>query len=704
MLLAPPCTLFTTLVHLSMQRRHTDRQSFEKYLKELRDARRLLKFCTEIYELCHELGLTYVFEHPWGASSWQEICLYKLVLRDDTFLARVDQCQFGLNSSQNMPMRKHSGFLTNDQDMAIMLNRTCTGQHSHEQIIGRAQGDPTNRSAMAQKYPLALIGSILACYAQKAGIFQKELQLIDATHIATQDQQFVNQFREFGCLMLTKDDDAFNQPRVWPILAEVSDPADDREPAEDSTAGDEEQIERSSFPGSHPLSLQALVKRAHEGLGHPGKERFLRILKSSKASDQVMEIARNLKCAVCEKFKRPQASRAGAPPREIGLNEVIGIDSIQVRAPFSQKTKYCLNVVDYHSHFQLVIPLTGHTAREARDGYRLWVKIFRPPRKVLCDLGKEFLKEFTDTAEADGSEVISSGLETPKQRGFVERHGQLFKDMFYKTIEQMQCRDWNEWFRTIDTVCHMKNRLTSRGGYSPAQRVFGYQQRLPGGMMSDGIADLSVVSRAQAGDIGVEKAMFIRKEAAKAFHETDCSQAVRAAATHGPRPFYDFQVGQAVFFWRRGTEPSRKPANAFWHGPARVVAIQLPTTVWVAYNRHLVKVAPEKLRLASDEEFFSLSGWLEGISNAKKQFESEDLKGLIDLSKDSDQPGPPAGSDFWVQDGLQWIRIHEVPREALFHPEDLPPEDLPFQIEELDGWRRVIMHTSDGQSYDEVIP
>jgi hypothetical protein len=33
------------------------------------------------------------------------------------------------------------------------------------------------------------------------------------------------------------------------------------------------------------LSLEALVKRAHDGLGHPGKDRFLRILKNSKASD-----------------------------------------------------------------------------------------------------------------------------------------------------------------------------------------------------------------------------------------------------------------------------------------------------------------------------------------------------------------------------------------------------------------------------------
>jgi len=71
-----------------------------------------------------------------------------------------------------------------------------------------------------------------------------------------------------------------------------------------------------------------------------------------------------MKCSVCEKFQIPRPSRAGAPPKEIGLNEVVGIDTFQVRVRLSTKTKYCLTIVDYSSHFQLVVPLPGHTAHE----------------------------------------------------------------------------------------------------------------------------------------------------------------------------------------------------------------------------------------------------------------------------------------------------------------------------------------------------
>ena len=408
-----------------------------------------------------------------------------------------------------------------------------------------------------------------------------------------------------------------------------------------------------------------------------------------------MDIARNLKCSVCEKFKRPKPCRAGAPPREIGLNDVVGIDSFQVRVPFSQKTKYCLNVIDYSSHFQLVIPLQGHTAHEARAGYRLWLKIFGPPRQLLCDLGKEFQKEFETMAEADGTELLPSSLETPEQRGLVERHGQLFKEMFYKTVEQTKCDNWEDWYKHIDMVCFTKNRLSSRGGYSPAQRVFGYQQRIPGYLMSEGGSDLAVQSLSAAGDVGVARAMEIRKAASTAFHEVECAQAIRAAATHGPRPHHTYETGQAVYFWRRGTDPARRPAIYFWHGPARVVATQLPNTVWLSYNHHLVKAAPEKLRPAAEEESLSLSGWLEGISNAKKQFEQDKIKGLIDLTADPDALPPEGDQDYWYKDGTFWIRVHIQPRKKLFQPDD-HQDELPFQIEHIKSWRRSKMILPDG--------
>ena len=687
-ILSPPCTKFSTLQNLRYRTRFEDPKAFDKHLHEIQQARQLLQFCSQICLLCHKLGLTYIFEHPWGASSWSETCLSSLVQRNDTYLARVDQCMFNLKSPDGTSLRKRSGFLTNSWTMAQALNRTCAGDHVHQPVIGKVKGN-INLSRLAQRYPEQLIDCILQTYSRDIRQSPAQIHFVRNEALLAADQHAGSIFQELHDHVL--------QSGGAPATTEGTVPGELFPLAEDA-AEDQSPPETRSFPGTHPLSLAALVRRAHEGLGHPSKERFLRILKYSKASERVLELARGLQCTVCARFKRPAPSRQGAPPREIGLNEVVGIDTIQLRVPWGGKTQYCANIIDFHSHFQLVVPLQGHTARATREGYRQWIRLFGPPKRLLCDLGREFKKEFTDLAEADGTEVVPSSLETPEQRGLVERHGQIYKDIFYKVVEQYQVSCWTDWYEALDASVSMKNRLASRGGYSPAQRVFGFQQRLPGGWLSDGEGDTAVRSRLQAGDVNVQRSMELRKLAAQAFHEVECAQAIRAAATHGPRPYHSYETGQLVFFWRRGADAARRPANAYWHGPARVVATQLPTTVWLAHNGFIVKAAPEKLRPAAEEEQLSISGWLEGISNVWKQIEREDLRGYIDLSKDHDEEVPDEETDYWRRDDFSWVRVHVQPRRSLFNP--AADDNLPFDLDDLNGVRKARMILPDGTEHN----
>ena len=93
----------------------------------------------------------------------------------------------------------------------------------------------------------------------------------------------------------------------------------------------------------------------HDGLGHPGKERFLRILANSKASSKVMEIAKSLKCSVCEKFRLPRPSRVAAPPKEIGLNEIVGIDTNPIESSLLKQDQ----VLHQHCGLQQSFPAGG---------------------------------------------------------------------------------------------------------------------------------------------------------------------------------------------------------------------------------------------------------------------------------------------------------------------------------------------------------
>ena len=68
---------------------------------------------------------------------------------------------------------------------------------------------------------------------------------------------------------------------------------------------------RRYLPGERPNQMEALVRRAHRGLGHIGNERLARILKGPHSSPEAVEYAKRLECDVCQDTKGflPQGMR-----------------------------------------------------------------------------------------------------------------------------------------------------------------------------------------------------------------------------------------------------------------------------------------------------------------------------------------------------------------------------------------------------------
>ncbi|OLQ12727.1 Copia protein [Symbiodinium microadriaticum] len=210
-------------------------------------------------------------------------------------------------------------------------------------------------------------------------------------------------------------------------------------PVEQNVPGAGVGLDERDLPGSRTRTLPQLVKRAHDGLGHPHRERFLRILKAAKANEEVLQEARNLKCSVCEKFASVRPPRKAAPPREFGINEVIGMDTVWLPTVGQEQKRVALNIIDYSSHFQMMIPLRGRSP-EAE-----WVKFFGPPRQIWADQGSEFKGAFKVRTAQEGTRMDPSSLEAPTQRGLAERHGKTFKVMLEKTMADYCCESYNEW-------------------------------------------------------------------------------------------------------------------------------------------------------------------------------------------------------------------------------------------------------------------
>ena len=133
--------------------------------------------------------------------------------------------------------------------------------------------------------------------------------------------------------------------------------------------------------------------------------------------------------------------------------------------------------------------------------------------------------------------------------------------------------------------------------------------------------------------------MELRCAAAQAFHQADCSQALRNALHHGPRRQVDFEPGQTVYFWRKGVKRYFKNNVSFWHGPAKVVVTNPPSTIWLTYQGHLVKASPEHLRLATIEEEQTMTGWIQDIVNTRRSIEEGQVRGMIVLDETPGKPG-----------------------------------------------------------------
>eukprot|EP00971_Amphidinium_carterae_P030040 590778-Amphidinium_carterae.1 len=64
-----------------------------------------------------------------------------------------------------------------------------------------------------------------------------------------------------------------------------------------------------------------------------------------------------------------------------------------------------MSVICWGTLFHVAALLKDKSARSVRQAYRKgWVQVFGPPRKLVCDQGKEFVSvDFASRCESDGT-------------------------------------------------------------------------------------------------------------------------------------------------------------------------------------------------------------------------------------------------------------------------------------------------------------
>ena len=628
---SPPCTMFS-------RRRRTHDAEYDKH--ELRKAMTLLGFAVQVCKLQMEGSRFFVLEQPQGASSWNVKELRNLVDHRDVHCIDLDMCGYGLKDYVTGALhRKTTKLATNmDVDVCCSLGRRCTGDHEHQVLEGKVKHHEhgwVNRTRLAQVYTPEFCDAVCKCIQK-----QKRRMLCDT---GGSHEVFVHEG------LLEED-------------------------------GSKKMVN--------------LIRKVHDNLGHPSNERLCLVLKAAGASQKAIDIAKGLQCDTCASRRKPPVQKVAKVKRTYDFNVGVCCDTFEVE--IGNRKLNCLSVICEGTNYHLVFPLwTNKTALETRRAYRRgWKAVFGAPVRCFSDGGPEFEKEFHEGLMLDGTMDERSAAYSPWQNGLCERHGQTWKHMFHRCVENSSPQTKDELEEIVEQVCVAKNSLVRKDGFSPSQRVFGRDVRIPG-LLYSGDEHVGINSAMLAGDSSW--AMEIRQAARKAFIEADNDERVRRSIEHRTRPERGpFPPGSKVYVWRPGNKKKNGNVAMYWRGPGTVIgSSDQCSKFWVSFGSKVLKCSPEQLRRLQPEQEAQIQLVPKEVVDWNKQVSDRGVATYHDISSGAVPNDMSDASDYWAIEGHVVKRIHVQRRNQLYVPgnEDNPPTDLSELLEK----RTTYIQYQDGQ-------
>ena len=562
--ICPPCGPYSPLQDLSKHK------NMKVFLRKLYQGRILLRFGMDIAQDQLDRGDLFVFEHPRRAKSWHDRRVQEIGAQEGVIHEDLDQCAYGLKDRiSGRYHQKTTGIMTNSPELAEKLKRRCSHDHEHEHILGsiRMPEGWRSRSSLAQEYPKGLVNAMI-----KGLMLDKEKRKQDAVS---------------HCV----------------LTVEALDTQDDK-------------------------AIMRMLRRCHENLGHPSRQRFIAMLRAARANEKCLELAKTLKCTTCDESTREKSHNVSRSIKDLEFNDLVCADTFEVELPW-RKLKL-LNLIDVASRYQVCVPLwKGLEVKKVRDAYRrYWKRWAGPPKTLLTDGGPEFSTQLTDHLSYDGTEHELTAAHAPWQNGICERAGGSWKNAFEKAMLETDPKSKQEVEELLDNINHAHNQFIRYDGHSPMQHVLGRDVYIPGMNTCDSRDD-QLMSALEVGESRYEKSQRIRLAARKAFMEAESEAKVKRAISHRTRPNRGpFMAGDAVMMWRRAQQERKH----HWHGPGRVIGSQ-QNKVWVAYGSKIYRCAPEQVRHQTSE-VQELSEWIPiNLKKFKDSVRERGAGNVVELDK-----------------------------------------------------------------------
>ena len=383
--------------------------------------------------------------------------------------------------------------------------------------------------------------------------------------------------------------------------------------------------------------MQQMIAKVHRNLGHPDVRQLQLALKRNGWSDVIIQAVQDFQCDVCFEKSLPKAPRPAHihAPRE--FNDLVVFDGVDWSDGHGNKYTF-LHFLDTATNFQIAVPAYRQGTEDVMECFRnSWIRWAGPPKEVMFDSQTGFNSDSFGRflqEQSIRSHVIPTGAHW--QMGRCERHGGTLLRMLDKYHLDQPISNWQEFDTALQLLCNAKNSLSRHAEFTPEILVLGKSQHVPGSNLdeTDSAGFLGFEPTSESAQFARQLA---RREAARlAFIKADHCQALRKALHSRSRPDrMQYEIGDHVMFWKsgKGAEPGS------WHGPARIIMLEHPNTVWISHLTRLYRCAPEHIRSVSSRERDSVSnaeGELRDMTSGVVQFRN--LQGQSSLPNARDAP------------------------------------------------------------------
>ena len=594
-----------------------------------------------------------MMEHPWTSAAWGIKCLEDFLAsnpfheetNEPVEVVKIDQCQYGLRDVQNgLPHKKSTGLMLSSHFMKKRLNKQCDGSHEHQQLEG------SNRTRLAQQLPEEL------CHAILSGAYEE--LLYGTLHQAFPVEEVFERHEEMGGM-----DGIHSEQDLAPLVKKrrIDEPELQREEMlleqsahetkEDRLVMEQEEKRRRGWL-TLPREKRLAVRRLHTMTGHCSNVALMRMLVASTADKDVIDAVKFFQCQVCketEKDQHPRVTKETRPSSQMHFNYELSADVFEIHDSEHHRHSI-LSLVDLATHFHVAVRVAGGgtpSSKACADALNVsWIAWAGAPTFFVADQGVHNRGKVAHLLTVMGTTIRQTGARAPHQLGVGERHGGLLKEIMKRAIHERQIKGAEDIAALCSESARVKNLFINQRGYSPSQWVMGYQ---PQDITSLNNNDLeqslglhqSLLDAEEGAQDSFAKQLLIRQWAKEAFIKLDTSQRVRKAMLRKSIPMRGpYRCGDLVSFSKKGK----------WYGPARVLAHEGKSSLWLLHSGVAILVAETSCRPATTAEVLKRHALeLRPERKRKRQIltdwqEDDELPFADDYIEDINFRGGPGGS------------------------------------------------------------